>query len=98
MNHEIRSEQFDQLLESYLAGHSSAAGEFQTLLELAGRLRELPSPDFKARLKAEIERRTSMLATATTLREGFSTLTPYLMVRDAAALMDFMERAFGAVK
>ena len=39
-----------------------------------------------------------MPATATTLRAGFGTLTPYLMVRDAAKLMDFMERAFGAVK
>ena len=95
MNHEIRSEQFDQVLDAYLAGDSSAAGEFQTFLELAGQLRELPNPDFKNRLKAEIERRSTMTAT-TARREGFRALTPFLMVRDADGLMDFLSRAFGA--
>jgi PhnB protein len=28
--------------------------------------------------------------------EGFHTVTPYLVVKDAAALVDFMQRAFGA--
>lgn len=96
MTDDIRSEQFDQALEAYLAGHTPASGEFQTLLGLAGQLRDLPGPDCKTRLWAEIERRTKMTATAT-LREGFHALTPYLMVRDAAGLMDFLERAFGAV-
>ena len=91
MNHEIRSEQFNQALEAAQVG-----GEFQELLELAGLLRELPHPDFKTRLKAELERRTTMTA-ATTLREGFRAVTPYLMVRNGAGLMDFLERAFGAV-
>lgn len=96
MNHEIRSEQFNEALEAMLAGRGAEAGEFQDLLQLAGQLRELPNPAFKTRLRAEIERKTAMTAT-TLLREGFHTLTPFLMVRDGAALMDFLERAFGAV-
>lgn len=92
MNHEIRSEQFNEALEN-----GSTSGEFQPLLELAGQLRHLPDPAFKIRLRVEIERKTTMSYT-TTLREGFRAVTPYLMVRDGAGLVSFLERAFGAVK
>jgi len=30
--------------------------------------------------------------------EGYHSVTPYLVVKDAGALMDFLERAFGAVE
>lgn len=33
---------------------------------------------------------------AQTMREGFHTVTPYLMVREAAKLVDFVRQAFGA--
>ena len=32
------------------------------------------------------------------IREGFHTVTPYLMVREAAELVDFVKQAFGATE
>lgn len=34
----------------------------------------------------------------TAIREGFHTVTPYLIVRGAAELIDFLEQAFGATE
>jgi uncharacterized glyoxalase superfamily protein PhnB len=68
------------------------------LARVAADLRHLPSPDFKARLRAQLERRTNMtaaIATATAIREGFTTVTPYIRVREAG-LVDFLARVFDA--
>lgn len=67
------------------------------LARLAADLRHYPSPDFKARLRAQLERRTTMSATlvSTNVREGFTTVTPYLMVKEPG-LVDFLARVFGA--
>jgi len=89
MNHEIRSEQFDHALEM-----GQAADGFEELLELAGRLRKMPHPDFKDRLWAAMEGKMVMTTTVK-LREGFRAVTPYLMVRDGAALAEFLVKAFG---
>ena len=35
-------------------------------------------------------------ATAKPIREGFHTITPYIAVREAPELIDFVKRAFGA--
>src|SRR5438445_327383 len=81
------------------------------LISVAAELRDLPRPDFKARLKADLEReissmRNSMLSNSTRsqgtttavnpIREGFHTITPYLIVDEAAGLIDFVKDAFGA--
>jgi len=71
--------------------------EVAPLLDIAAELRELPSPEFRQRLKADLQRRTEMNATTVSpIREGFHTLTPYVMVRQAAELIDFVRQAFGA--
>ena len=98
MNDDIRSEQFNQALDDLLAG-KPAAGEFQPLLELARLLRGMPAPDLKDRLWADLQRRTTMTATMTlptTLREGFHTVTPFLMARNGPAFVEFLKSAFGA--
>lgn len=101
-------ELLDQAIELLLAGASPAAGgeaELAPLAEIAGMLRDLPSEDFKTRLKTELQRRTSMStsasssATASTVagaREGFRTITPFLIHEKAAELVDFMKHTFGA--
>lgn len=67
------------------------------LLRVAAELRDLPRADFKARLKADLERRASMTTTRVKpIREGFHTITPYLIVKEAAELIDFVKQAFGA--
>src|SRR5262245_60519788 len=60
------------------------------LLDVCRDLRELPAPDFKARLRADLERTISMSTKSVLLREGFRTLTPYLLPPDEG-YMDFLK-------
>jgi len=81
-------------------GDASAAladDELAPLAVVAGQLRSCPSASFKARLRATLERRTAMsiVLEPTVIREGFTTVTPFVQVRDSGFL-DFITRAFGA--
>jgi len=69
-------------------------------------LRHYPGPQFKARLRAQLQRRNTMNATMTGshgvedtpitgLREGFTTVTPYIRVA-GEGLVDFLVRVFDA--
>jgi PhnB protein len=74
--------------------------QLDTVVEVIAGLRDLPRPDFKVRLKADLERRASM-ATApekavSPIRAGFHTITPYLIISGAAQFIDFVKQAFGA--
>ena len=71
--------------------------ELAPLARVAADLRHYPSPDFKARLRAQLERRTTMTSVSmpTALREGFSTVTPYVRVGEAG-LAAFLARVFDA--
>src|SRR3989442_1460217 len=96
-------ERVDQTIEVVLAGGDATAAladaELSPLAVLASELRSCPSPAFKARLRANLERRTtmSMVLEKTTIREGFTTVTPYVRVREAG-LLDFLTTVFGAVE
>jgi PhnB protein len=69
------------------------------LARIAADLRHYPGPDFKAQLRANLERRTIMSSAivATQIREGFTTITPYVTVR-GAGLLDFLTRVFDAAE
>jgi uncharacterized glyoxalase superfamily protein PhnB len=71
--------------------------ELAPLARIAADLRHYPSPDFKAKLRAQLERRTKMtpVLTTTAIREGFTTVTPYIRVRQAG-LVDFLAQVFDA--
>ena len=96
-------ERLDQTIELVLAGRDATAAladaELSPLAVLASELRSCPSPAFKARLRANLERRTtmSMVLEKTKIREGFTTVTPYVRVREAG-LLDFLTTVFGAVE
>jgi PhnB protein len=60
-------------------------------------LRDLPDENFKQRLKSELARRAKM-PTATHIREGFRTVTPYITVAEADKFIDFLKQAFDAVE
>src|SRR5436309_1365807 len=97
----ILIEQLDRAVEAIIANPDapipSVDASVAALLRVAAELRELPRTDFKARLKADLERRASMTKTAVKpIREGFHTITPYLIVQGAAELIDFVKQAFGA--
>jgi len=66
-------------------------------LRIASALRGMPNPEFRSRLREELQRRASMASTAVKpVREGFNTITPYLTVHEAEKLIDFVKHAFGA--
>jgi PhnB protein len=89
-------DQLDLEIEVLLAG-GGATG----LTELAGvaaRLLDLPDENFKQRLKSDLARRAKMPLTATNIREGFRTVTPYITVAEADKFIDFLKQTFDAVE
>jgi PhnB protein len=104
---EALTERLDQAIDLILARRDATAAladvELAPLAVLANELRTCPSPSFKARLRANLERR-SVMSTAleapelgNNVRQGFTTVTPYLQVREPG-LFDFLAKAFGAVE
>jgi PhnB protein len=71
--------------------------ELAPLARVAADLRHYPSPDFKAKLRAQLERKATMTAISTTpaVREGFTTVTPYIRVSQKG-LVDFLVQVFDA--
>ncbi|HEY2379577.1 MAG TPA: VOC family protein [Terriglobia bacterium] len=74
-----------------------ADAELMELLMMARDLRELPSPAFKAGLRADLERKAQMSTKTVVFREGFRTVTPYLVLADPG-YPDFLKNVFGAVE
>lgn len=96
------SERLDETIDTLVArGDASGAlreADLAPLARVAADLRHYPDPEFKARLRAQLQRRTTMTtatATTTAVREGFSTVTPYIRV-PKAGLVEFLAQAFDA--
>jgi len=104
---EALTERLDRVIDVIVArGDASAAladAAVGPLAVVAGELRSCPSASFKARLRANLERRTGMSRTmeqellSVQRREGFTTVTPYLRVKEPG-LVDFLRSTFGAVE
>src|SRR5437667_3189805 len=99
-------DQLDQAIGGILANPdfmpASVDPELTELLRVASELRDLPRSDFKANLKADLERKAMMSKTAqpqinVAFRTGFRTLTPYLLPANAE-YVDFLKNVFGAVE
>src|SRR5438045_3936685 len=65
------------------------------LLGIARDLSELPMPDFKARLRTDLERISSMSTKVVAFRPGFRTVTQYLLPPNAE-FVDLLKAVFGA--
>jgi PhnB protein len=93
-----RAEALEAALADPRAPRPAGDAELAELLGLANDLRDLPRPAFKARLGADLTRRATMTtaATAQTTREGIRSVIPYLPVRPALELVEFVRQAFGA--
>ena len=88
----------DALLRREDATAALGDAELAPLVRIAAGLRNIARPEFKARLRARLERTAHMSATTTApVREGFTTVTPYLMAPDDR-LATFLGRVFGAVE
>jgi uncharacterized glyoxalase superfamily protein PhnB len=94
-------DRLDQTIDRILTRHDASSAladtELAPLAVLANELRHCPSAAFKSRLRAALERRTTMtlVLEPTEIRAGFTTVTPYVRVRDAS-LLDFLTTVFGA--
>jgi PhnB protein len=74
------------------------------LMPIARALRDLPRPDFKAALKSDLQRRTTMnegtapapesSRTAHFRRPNFPNIAPYFLVKGAPQFVDFLVAAF----
>ena len=71
---------------------------FSPVMEVIAALRDLPRPDFKARLASDLERRASMASTPKMTPEFHATAIPYLSVRGAANAIEFYKKAFNATE
>src|SRR5437763_16860398 len=96
------AERADELITDILAGRRPVSPptdpELAGLAELAEALRELPDESFRAHLRTQIERRTSMTAVSDYVPTGLGTLTPFLVVRDAAAAIELYKEVFAALE
>jgi uncharacterized glyoxalase superfamily protein PhnB len=100
------------MLRSPDAALPVAAPQIAELLSIVAELRDLPHADFKGRLKSELERKVTMSTAAgenasapakgeprskvNPVREGFRTVTPYVVVQDVHAEIDFIKNVFDA--
>jgi len=97
-------DRLDETIDALLTGGDATAAlrdaELAPLARVAADLQHYqhyPGPDFKSKLRTQLERRATMTATMTTpaIREGFTTVTPYLRVPEAG-LLDFLAQVFDA--
>ncbi len=111
MSEVVLTEQLEQAIEAMFrnqeAPQASTDSQVADLFSLAVELRAMPRPDFKTRLKTELEEATMSLATEEeivtspqtaneSVRATFRTVTPYLTVADVHEEIEFVTQVFGA--
>jgi PhnB protein len=99
------AEQLDQAVTELLARPLVAPGKDQPqfgdpallpLLRVAAELRRIPREDFKARLKSDLERKSSMPTVAEPVAAVHTSASPRLSFKNVAKALEFYQRAFGA--
>lgn len=70
--------------------------DLEPLVSLARALRDLPRPSFRSQLKVDLQGGTKMTVTHEPLAAVRQTAAPRLRVRNAAAAIEFYNKAFGA--
>jgi uncharacterized glyoxalase superfamily protein PhnB len=110
MSEQLLIEQLAEAIDAIVARDQTpvapaAPSEFTELLALGSELRLLPRENFKASLKETLRRSANMTATGTqkqqsseTSATGYHSVTPYLTVKRAEQLVDFVKEAFGATE
>jgi uncharacterized glyoxalase superfamily protein PhnB len=91
-------DRLDRAIELLLARDARAADvepDVASLAAVADMLRALPSPEFKTRLKAELQRSVAMTA-GTEIRAAFRTVSPFIIHERAPELVEFLKRSFDA--
>jgi uncharacterized glyoxalase superfamily protein PhnB len=104
MADEALIDRLDRTIDALLARRDATAAlsdsELAPLARLAAELRYVPGSAFRARLRAHLTRRTTMTTLVlepTKIREGFTTVTPYIRMREAG-LLEFLQSVFDATE
>jgi PhnB protein len=99
MSKQALIDQLDRAIGEILANAAVVPGSVDPpvadLLPLAHALHHLPTPEFRVRLKADLERSAVMSAKPVVFRPGFRSVTPYLLV-PGAEFLDFVKDVFSA--
>ena len=110
MSEQFFIDQMDEAVDAIVARGEAALSSaddrvLADLASLALELRNLPRESFKSNLKEALRRSTTMSATGTETerqpkhqRPGYQTITPYLTVKRAEQLVEFVKTAFGGVE
>jgi uncharacterized glyoxalase superfamily protein PhnB len=99
------TQRLDEAIDAMIATgeQPSAVDErIADLLSVAGELHQLPRAEFRERLRVELDEEGRMSTAAkptkqsiSPVREGFRTITPYLVVSDVHAESEFLKQTFG---
>ena len=99
------TEQLNQAIDAMIATGEQPSGVDERIADLLGvavELRKLPQAEFRERLRDEFKRETIQSAVKPAhskninpVREGFRTITPYLVVSDVHAEGEFLKQTFG---
>ena len=108
MSEQLLIEQMDETVDAIIARGETTSSERPELGELAAlgsELRLLPRENFKSSLKETLRRSANMNAPAAETKQsseprtaGYQTITPYLTVKRAEQLVEFVKQAFGGVE
>jgi len=104
MSEELLIESLDTAIDAIFAGRvdesSTSDPELNELALLATELRLLPGKDFKLKLREKLIRSASTMTTtgASSEQSASNTIVPYLTVRRAEQLLDFVKNVFGGVE
>lgn len=114
MSEQLLIDQLDLTVDAIIAGRDTASSladpgldlNLESLARVAANLRNLPRANFKTELKEELRRKLmtteaqpAMEKTSPThVREGYHSVTPYLTVKRAEQLVEFVKQGFGAVE
>lgn len=97
------AQQLDKAVDRIMSDRESqprANARIAAILRIASELRDLPSEDFKERLKKDLVATATPLAPAAKkasyIPTGFHTANACLVVRDAPRAIEFYKQAFGA--
>src|ERR1700722_18547191 len=98
------AQQLDKAVEKIMSDRESkpprVSSRITAILRIASDLRDLPTQDFKERLKKDLVARATPLTSAAEkanyIPAGFHTANACLVVRDAPRAIEFYRTAFGA--
>lgn len=110
MSEQFSIDQLNEAVDAIIAGGEAIAftTEERVLTDLASlgfELRLLPRESFRLQLRETLIRSAAMTTSGTAAQEspqhihaGYSTITPYLTVKRAEELVEFVKQAFGGVE